>query len=124
MPLALYGRRAAKELSDSPPEERYFFLRKNLYFIRSWEQLGTNLSVRNDDGTWITDTKRLIVAAVSSFNKLGMGVDDLINAYIQSVLACIAIDRLSSRLLHDGKFEKEMFQSLSKDKKFLDEILF
>jgi hypothetical protein len=109
-PVALYARRAPQPLTDSCPQD-------------SWKVLGTNLSQKNKDGTWNTEEKRLIVAAVNSFNKLGLGVDDLINAYIQTVLASVAIDRLAKKLLTDGKFHRDIFTSLNKDKKLLEEIL-
>jgi hypothetical protein len=57
-PIALYARRAEKPLEKTPPKN-------------SWDVLGTNLSYKKEDGTWDTDTKRLIICAQSSFNRLG-----------------------------------------------------
>lgn len=48
-PIALYARRAAKPLTADLSQHK------------SWELLGTNLSVKKSDGTWDTDTKRLII---------------------------------------------------------------
>ena len=45
--------------------------------------LGTNLSHTKDTGEWTTDTNRLILMDRRDFNKLGLGLDDLIEAYIQ-----------------------------------------
>ena len=61
---------------------------------------------------WLTDEKRLIVVAQNSLNKLGLGVDDLINAYVQAVLATVAIDKLANRFVSGGKFHKDIFSSL------------
>jgi hypothetical protein len=70
-----------------------------------------------------TDTKRLIVVAQNSFNKLGLGVDDLINAYMQAVFATVAVDKLAKRMMSNGTFDVEIFSSLCKDKALFDEIL-
>lgn len=49
----------------------------------SWDYLGTNLSFKLDDDTWSTETSRLLLMDTRDFNKLGVGTDDLIDAYIQ-----------------------------------------
>lgn len=56
------------------------------------------------------------------FNQLGLGIDDLIDAYIQTVLAVIAIDRMSIRLMENGTFDYQLFQSLNPDNALLQEI--
>jgi len=111
-PLALYARRAEKPLDDNPPSGK-----------ESWKMLGTNLSYKDKNGNWQTDTKRLIVVAQNSFNKLGLGVDDLINAYMQAVFATVAVDKLAQRMMSNGNFDTEIFMSLCKDKALFDEIL-
>jgi len=58
------------------------------------------------------------------FNKLGIGLDDLIEAYIQTVLSMIAIDKMCKTLVNSkGKFRKKLFESLNKDQNLLDEIM-
>ena len=58
------------------------------------------------------------------FNRLGIGVDDLIEAYIQTLLSVIAIDKMSIQLLtENGEFNMELFTSLNNDPNFLDEII-
>lgn len=110
-PIALYARRASQPLEKTAPKN-------------SWDVLGTNLSVKKEDGTWDTDTRRLIICAQASFNKLGLGLDDLINAYIQTIMATVAIDRLAGQLIkEDGTFNKQIFQSLNKDQELLKEVL-
>jgi len=37
------------------------------------------------------------------FNTLGIGIDDLIDAYVQTVLSVVAIDKMCSRLMKDRK---------------------
>lgn len=49
----------------------------------SWDYLGTNLSFKLDDDTWSTETNRLLLMDTRDFNRLGVGTDDLIDAYIQ-----------------------------------------
>jgi hypothetical protein len=109
-PLALYARKSLSPLTDTPPTD-------------SWSVLGTNLSYKKTDGTWGSDTKRLIVVAQETFSKLGLGVDDLINAYIQTVLGSYAIDKLAGKLIEKGKFNLTIFKSLNKDTTLMDEFM-
>ena len=58
------------------------------------------------------------------FNKLGLGPDDLIEAYVQTVLAVSAIDRMAQTLLTKKKrLRRKLFRSLDDDPKLLSEIL-
>ena len=58
------------------------------------------------------------------FNKLGLGLDDLIEAYIQTVLSTIAIDKMSKTLFNSkGRFRAKLFKSLNNDQALLDEIV-
>ena len=99
-----------------------------IYKVTSWEMLGTNLSVKLADDDWATEAQRLLLMDRKDFNILGIGVDDLIDAYIQTVLSVIAIDKMCKRLMKpqsDGSFvfDYELFESLNPDKALLDEIL-
>lgn len=116
-PLAIYSRRARKPLPQnlSPGEA-------------SWDYLGTNLSFKLDDDTWSTETNRLLLMDTRDFNRLGVGTDDLIDAYIQTVLATVAIDKLARKLMHakgdgDLEFNHSLFLSLNKDPVLHSEIL-
>ncbi len=112
-PLCCYSRRAAEPLTDQLESG-----------ADSWEMLGTNLSSRLGDNEWASDTNRLLLMDRRDFNKLGIGLDDLIEAYIQTVLSTIAIDRMADRLLNSkGKFSLRMFTSLNNDPVLLSEIL-
>ena len=112
-PLCTYARRAAKPLVDNIKDS-----------TESWEMLGTNLSIKNTDGTWGSDTNRLVLMDRRDFNKLGIGLDDLIEAYIQTVLSMVAIDKMAKTLINkQGKFRIKLFRSLNDDQSFLDEIL-
>lgn len=100
--------------------------------------LGTNLSVKNDD-EWTTEAQRLLLMDRKDFNQLGLGIDDLIDAYIQTILSVIAIDKMSERLLKDADpntpkdpnypwfnekiFDFELFEALNPDKALLEEII-
>lgn len=111
-PVALYARRArsplAAELNDATP---------------SWDMLGTNLSVKRADGGWDSETDRLLLMDSRDFNKLGIGPDDLIEGYLQTVLAITAIDRMAQRLVTTkGKFRRRLFASLNPDQAVLSEI--
>jgi hypothetical protein len=112
-PLCTYARRAAKPLVDHIESG-----------TDSWNMLGTNLSIKNKDGSWDSDTNRLVLMDRRDFNKLGIGLDDLIEAYIQTVLSMVAIDKMAQTLFNkNGKFRMRLFKSLNNDKGLLDEIL-
>jgi hypothetical protein len=112
-PLCTYARRAELPLVDHITEGTV-----------SWKMLGTNLSFKNTDGTWGTDTTRLILMDRRDFNKLGVGLDDLIEGYIQTVLSMVAIDKMAQMLFNkDGKFKMRLFKSLNDDPHLLEEIL-
>ncbi len=113
-PISMYARRARKHLSNEISES-----------IDSWEMLGTNLSVKNPDGSWgIPETSRLLLMDRREFNRLGLGLDDLIESFIQTVMGVIAIDKMAKRFISKkGEFKKKLFQSLVPDQKLFDEIL-
>ncbi len=111
-PVAIYARRARKPLPAMLDGS-----------ATSWEILGTNLSVKEKDG-WSTETDRLLLMDSRDFNKLGLGLDDLIEGYLQTVFAVTAIDRMASTLLtQKGKFRRKFFGSLNPDEALLDEIV-
>ena len=111
-PLVTYARRAEKPLVDD--------------FIPgtdSWAMLGTNLSIKKPDGSWDSDTNRLVMMDRRDFNKLGIGLDDLIEAYIQTVLSMVAIDKMAKTLINkQGKFRMKLFKSLNDDAGLISEI--
>ena len=112
-PICVYGRRAPEPLRDALTDG-----------ADSWPMLGTNLSVKRPDGTFDTDASRLLLMDRRDFNRLGLGLDDLIEAYIQTVLSTLAIDRLAQQLYtKQGKFRRKLFASLNDDRALLDEIL-
>ncbi|MEL6922565.1 MAG: hypothetical protein AAFO94_00840, partial [Bacteroidota bacterium] len=112
-PLCTYARRAELPLQSH--------IESN---TDSWKMLGTNLSIRRPDGSWDSDTNRLVLMDRRDFNKLGVGLDDLIEAYIQTVLSMVAIDKMAKTLVNkQGKFRMRLFRSLNDDPGLIDEIL-
>ncbi|MCB0687212.1 MAG: hypothetical protein KDC53_11825 [Saprospiraceae bacterium] len=112
-PLSVYSRRAKSPLVDH--------LQNN---SDSWDMLGTNLSAKDADGEWQTDTSRLILTDRRDFNRLGLGLDDLIEGFIQTVLSTIAIDKLAHNLInHQGRLKSRLFKSLDDDQALINEIL-
>ena len=90
---------------------------------RSWSMLGTNLSVRQSDGGWNTESERLLLMDNRDFNQLGLGLDDLIDAYMQTVLAVTAIDRMACFLVtQKGRFRNKAFASYNPDPALLREL--
>lgn len=112
-PVAIYARRARRPLAAVLDPE-----------AQSWDMLGTNLSVRIDERTWDTETDRLLLMDSRDFNKLGIGLDDLIEAYVQTTLAVRAIDRMGEQLLtKKGRFRPKFFRSINPDPVLTQEIL-
>jgi len=110
-PCAIYARRARTPLEATLPEN-------------SWEVLGTNLSVKVGENKWDSDTSRLMLMDRKDFNALGVGTDDLIEAYIQTILTVIAIDKMALNLINKkGQFRMKLFKSLDNDDSLLNEIL-
>lgn len=113
-PVAIYARRARKPLTSE--------LRAG---DDSWDMLGTNLSVKNEDGSFRTEPERLLLVDSRDFNRLGFGLDDLIEGYMQTVMCIVAIDEMSRGLINTkGKFRKKLFRSINPDMRFNEEILF
>ncbi len=112
-PICAYSRRAKEPLQDRINQG-----------ADSWDSLGTNLSYKLEDGSWASDTNRLILMDRRDFNKLGIGVDDLIEAYIQTVLSMTAIDNMAQTLMNSkGKLRRKLFFALNHDAGLLNELL-
>jgi len=111
-PLAVYARRSREPLPTRLSES-----------ISSWDALGTNLSERQPDGSWTAATHRLLLMDRRDFNAVGIGIDDLIEAFIQTVLSAIAIDKMTSTLItQKGGLRRSLFRSLDDDTALLEEI--
>lgn len=112
-PICIYSRKAEKPLVNNLKSSD-----------NSWDILGTNLSHMTSKGEWTTDTNRLVLMDRRDFNTLGLGLDDLIEAYIQTILSTIAIDRMAKKLLtNKGKFRTELFTSMNDDPHLVNEIM-
>ncbi len=110
-PCAIYARRARGSLEAAAPED-------------SWDVLGTNLSIKNADGSWDTESERLVLMDARDFNRLGVGLDDLIDGYVQTVLAVSAIDSMACRLVTTkGRFGRKLFASINPDASLVAEVL-
>lgn len=112
-PVGMYARRARSPLLPELPGGE-----------SSWDMLGTNLSVRTPEGEWSTETGRLLLFDNRDFNQLGIGVDDLIEAFLQTVMSVTAIDRMTQRLTtQKGVFRRKFFRQLNPDAALAAEIL-
>ena len=113
-PMGTYARRTSTPLPDTLDSQQ-----------PSWPVLGTNLSVNQGQGEWSAETERLLLMDERDFNKLGIGMDDLIDGYIQAVLSSVAIDEMAIRLSSTrqrGALKKRLFRSLNGDESLLAEI--
>jgi hypothetical protein len=112
-PVALYARRAREPLATSLQGAP-----------SSWSMLGTNLSKRLDDGTFTTEPERLLLMDERDFNRLGLGLDDLAEGYLQTVMAMHAIDRMAAQLVSSkGRFRRKLFSNMVPDPALLEEIV-
>jgi len=111
-PVSVYARRARMPLAEE------------LTGHSSWDMLGTNLSMKAEDGTFSTNPSRLLLMDEREFAKLGLGLDDLIEAYIQTVLSVNAIDAMCAQLVNSrGMFRRRLYGTLVPDDTLLAEIL-
>ncbi|MFK7824889.1 MAG: hypothetical protein AB8G05_12075 [Oligoflexales bacterium] len=111
-PLSLYGRRARLPLPRTLDDA-----------LDSWAVLGTNLSIKKGDNHWESDCSRLILTDYKEFNMLGLSFDELIEGYVQLVLAVNAIDRMAINLINKkGELKTKLFKSFDNDKQLLKEI--
>jgi putative transposon-encoded protein len=112
-PLCMYSRKALTPLLDNLKDSQ-----------NSWEMLGTNLSIKKGENVWDSDTNRLMIMDRRDYNKLGLGLDDLIETYIQTVLSTIAIDKMCTELMNSkGKFSLKKFKQINDDEALISEIL-
>ena len=112
-PVALYARRARLPLAATFDGT-----------TSSWDMLGTNLSFKGPDGAFSSDPDRLMLMDSRDFNSLGVGLDELIEGYVQTALAVTAIDRMALQLLNSKlRFRRKLFESLNPDPLLVEEIL-
>ncbi len=112
-PVSIYARRARQPMASTLPPG-----------ADSWSMLGTNLSMRLPDGGWETETERLLLMDGRDFNTLGLGLDDLIEGYLQTVMSVTAIDRMACDLVtSSGRLRRRLFRSLTPDPVLCDEIM-
>jgi hypothetical protein len=112
-PVAVYARQAKDPMVDILSPE-----------TRSWDILGTNLSKKLSENQWTSETNRLLLMDSKDFNRLGLGIDDIIEAFIQTVLASRAIDIMSLKLINgNGKLNRHVFQQMDSDKALIEEIM-
>ena len=91
--------------------------------LDSWQILGTNLSVKKDSNVWETQPQRVLLMDNNDFFQLGIGIDDLIDGFIQTILSVIAIDKFCAKLLQNSnKIDKDLFQIFNSDETLLTEI--
>ena len=111
-PVSLYARRARLPLADTLSGDD-----------DSWGMLGTNLSIKNVDG-FSTEPTRLMLFDQRDFNRLGLGIDDLTEAYIQTCLSVLAVDAMAQRLRSSkGGFKARLFRTLNPDPALADEVM-
>ena len=115
-PLGMYSRRARVPLTDTLKDTD-----------SSWEMLGTNLSCKDsaEQTGWSSETERVSYMDVEDFAGLGLGLDDLVSGFIQTVLCTVAIDKMACQLTNpDGTFNFRLFSVLNDDPVLLNEITY
>lgn len=84
--------------------------------------LGTNLSIKDAAGNWTTASNRLVMMDRKDFGVLGLGIDELIEAYLQTVFSVVAIDHMCKRLMTSDGFDYALFNELNPDEDLMREI--
>lgn len=85
--------------------------------------MGTNLSGKLDNGVWTTDSNRLLLMDERDFNRLGLSLDEIIEAFVQTVLSVLAINQLAGTLINQKKeLKRRMFAGMCNDQELLREI--
>jgi hypothetical protein len=108
-PVAAYARRARDPLGSGASAPRRF---------------ATNLSSRDASGAWTVDDSRLVPLGTAGFDQLGLSLDDLVDAYVQTVLSVWAIEQMSRSLLDGhGDIDHQAFLAESGDDVLLGELL-
>ena len=111
VPVAMYARRSRVAITAENPTD-------------SWAVLGTNLSGKDEDGRWVTDPDRLLLMDQRDFNLLGLSLDEIIEAYVQTVLSVLAIDDMAKRLISTkGTLRRKLFRDLCQDQVLFEELL-
>ena len=113
IPVSMNCRRARDPLEDELSPDAV-----------TWNMLGTNLSIKIDKNIWDTESERLLLMDQECFDQLGMGIDDLIDSYVQTVLAMIAIDKMCLKLLNgdENRFNYELYEDLNFDDALFKEM--
>ena len=107
-PVAMYARKSREPLVKDLDKTEF----------SSWAMLGTNLSVKlnaeneNEKPQWTTDTQRLVLMDRKDFNILGISIDDFIEAYVQTVLSTVAIDRMCQKLMTEVETVREIERAI------------
>jgi hypothetical protein len=120
-PLVMYARKASEPLISIKYTENNINITtkcsRNIYL--------TNLSEKISENNWNTHSERLITLDEENFLILGITLDELIDSYIQTVLASIAIDKMAIKLWNDEskEFNKELFLELNDDHSFMEELI-
>lgn len=107
-PVAAYARHARAPLQSA---------------ASPWERYGTNLSVRAGDGGWDAESHRLVTLSEADFPALELSAADLVDAYVITVLAAVAIDRFAETLLGPaGEISEAAFRAACPDDALFKEI--
>ena len=110
-PVAMYARRTRKPIQPTVNND-------------SWEMLGTNLSYKDESGQWSTESNRLLLMDERDFNRLGLSMDELIEAYVQTVMAVQSINEMGENLLNSKrKLRRRLFSSMVNDQSLSEEVM-
>jgi hypothetical protein len=109
--VGIYGRKAPAPLAARLAEG-----------ADSWQMLGTNLSTKLECGRFTTAPDRLLLMDARDFDVLGIGLDELIDAFVQTCLATIAIDRMAAHLCPGGVFAPSRMAEVNDDSGLMAEF--
>jgi hypothetical protein len=104
-PSAMVARTTKEVLNDNYDEISSF---KNVLLTNVGDELG--------------HTNQIVILDDFGFKRLGIGIDDLIDGFIQTVLASVAIDKMACKLMEQGTFNFDLFFQLNNDCVLYDEL--
>lgn len=112
-PICLFVRRAAYPLSNHLDEN-----------FDTWSMLEINLNRNKSNGIRADDVDRVISMDSNGYAQMDYTLNDLIDGYVQAVMATYAFDCIAQQLIKvdNGNFDMELFRKLNNHQILLDEI--
>jgi hypothetical protein len=104
-PSSMFSRTSKEALNENYDEINNF---KNVLLTN----IGDALDLNN----------QIVILDDNGFKRLGLDFNDVIDGFIQTVLAAVAVDKMACRLMEKGSFNFDLFIELNHDYQLYDEL--